>query len=232
MINGKNVLLTLGGTHILHGVDFHIKKGMVVGLVGKSGAGKTSLLQCIANLVHQYDGTISCNEQNVKALAADKRAQSIGFVFQQFYLFPHLTVLQNCMHPLMTVLKMNKVDAQQQALGCLLSLGVDHVQNKFPSQLSGGQQQRVAIARALCLKPDVLLFDEPTSALDPENSKIVGNLLRELAAKGYTVVVSSHDMTFVKRTVDHIYLMQDGHIVGDCSVLSSSTLVNEFMNCE
>lgn len=193
-------------------VSFTLRKGRITVFMGPSGAGKTTLLKCVAGLQPDYTGQITYCERDLSSLNHAERASSIGFVLQQFALFPHLTALQNCTHPLKMVLKIPREEAQHRAKALLISLGIGALENAFPSQLSGGQQQRVAIARALMLQPKVLLLDEPTSALDPESKACLITLLKELNQQGMTIGLSSHDMTFINKMMDYIYFLDAGII--------------------
>jgi len=213
MIKGENIVLKFGDKIILDGVSFEITKGRITAFIGKSGAGKTSLLKCIAHLNNHYQGLLKLEGKNIKELSNKERVKHIGFVAQQFNLFPHMNALKNCVHPMTSVLGMPEKEAKKRALAVLASLEMTEHQHKYPSQLSGGQQQRVAIARALCMEPEVLLFDEPTSSLDPQSTKSLQGLLKDLLKKGITIAVSSHDMPFVKGILDRVYFLKNGSIV-------------------
>ena len=197
----------------LQEVSFALKQGRITTFMGQSGAGKTTLLKCIANLHPHYEGRITCNGKNLKSLSPIERASTIGFVLQQFHLFPHLSALQNCTLALVEVLGLAEEEGEEKAIEILTSLGMHPFVNAFPSQLSGGQQQRVAIARALALSPKVLLLDEPTSSLDPESKKSLEALLLELNTKGITIGLSSHDMPFIRKMMDCIYFMEKGTLI-------------------
>ena len=198
---------------ILKDVSFELKKGRITTFMGQSGAGKTTLLKCIANLHSHYEGKITYEGENIKNFSPIERASKIGFVLQQFHLFPHLCVLKNCTHALIHALGMENVEAEYRALEVLNALNMESFIHSFPSQLSGGQQQRVAIARALVLQPKVLLLDEPTSALDPESKKSLESLLLDLNAKGITIGISSHDMPFIRKIMDYVYFMEQGELI-------------------
>lgn len=213
MININHVSLVLKGKRILDDISLSISHGSLHCLIGHSGAGKTSLLKCIAALHQNYSGSIDYQGKSIKAMLPNQRAHTIGFVFQHFNLFPHMTVLENCVHPMTNVLKVPHEKAQEQAFEVLKSVGMETYKDVYPQQLSGGQQQRVAIARALCLKPKILLFDEPTSALDPQSSSNLVGLLKAIKAQGITIVISSHDMSFVKAIHDTIHFIADGKLV-------------------
>jgi len=217
MISGKQLSLRYknknGSLLALNEVSFELKEGRITTFMGQSGAGKTTLLKCIANLHPYYEGIITCNGQDLKTLSPIERATTVGFVLQQFHLFPHLTVLQNCTLALVEVQGVPEETAKEKAAELLRLLGLESCMSAFPSQLSGGQQQRVAIARALALSPKVLLLDEPTSSLDPESKKSLEILLLALNARGVTIALSSHDMPFIHKIMDYIYFMENGTII-------------------
>ena len=216
MIVGKNICLVYKTKQqekaILKNVSFEMTRGNVNVLIGKSGAGKTSLLRCLVGLEKSFDGSLVCDGCDVRLLTAKERACMIGYVAQNYNLFPHLTVLQNCILALQTVFGEPAEVAQEKAIAQLTLVGMNNYALAYPSQLSGGQKQRVAIARALCLGPQVLVLDEPTSALDPENVGIMIALMKQLARQGMTLVLSSQDMQFVDMVYDYIYLVEDGMI--------------------
>jgi ABC-type polar amino acid transport system ATPase subunit len=208
---------------VLRGVSFELRKDRITTFIGKSGAGKTTLMRCIANLHSLYEGSITYRGRDLKCLLPRERAKTLGFVSQQFHLFPHLTTLQNCTFALQDVLG-SKKEADQRAEEILSHLHMLPYIHAFPSQLSGGQQQRVAIARALVLSPKILLLDEPTSALDPESKKSLETLLVDLNRKGLTIALSSHDMPFVSKISQYIYYVEDGKIVEECDCLSENPI--------
>jgi len=218
MVIGNNVTICYGKDQhnnmpaVLE-ASFELAAGRITCFIGQSGAGKTSLFQSIVNLIQHYEGSILVGNKELHNLSSRERATSVGFVFQQFNLFPHLTVLQNCMQPLAVVKGLMRETAMQHARSILERLHIGHLFDAYPTPLSGGQQQRVAIARALCLGPQVLLFDEPTSALDPQNTRNILSLLQELAEGGLTIGITSHDMQFVKDIMDRIYLLDRGQII-------------------
>jgi ABC-type polar amino acid transport system ATPase subunit len=217
MISGKRVSWKYKSKKeapfVLKDVSFELRKGRITTFMGQSGAGKTTLLKCIANLHSHYEGIITYHGQDIKSLTSIARTSTIGFVQQQFHLFPHLSVLKNCTYALVKVLGTKQIDAEQKAIEILDALGMQAFIKSFPSQLSGGQQQRVAIARALALHPEVLLLDEPTSALDPDSKRNLESLLLDLNARGITLVLSSHDMPFIRRIMDYVYFMEKGELV-------------------
>lgn len=213
MVTLKNIKLRLQDKIILHDISAHLPQGKITVFVGKSGAGKTSLFKCMVHLLTEYEGTIVYQNKSLKKLSAKQRAQMVGFVFQQFHLFPHMTVLQNCVQPQIGILGQDTVKAKSKALLLLEKFGLQELVQSYPHQLSGGQQQRVAIARALCLNPNILLFDEPSSSLDPQTTHELALLLKELSQQGVTIGVCSHDMPFVKEVFDKAYLLEQGMVV-------------------
>jgi ABC-type polar amino acid transport system ATPase subunit len=217
MIAGQGISLELktknGAKVILKQVSFDLMAGRITTFMGPSGAGKTSLLKCVANLHKNYEGTIAFQGKDLKRLDSVDRASTIGFVLQQFHLFPHLTVLKNCTYALASMLGMAESEAEERAQGVLADLSMLAYAQSFPMQLSGGQQQRVAIARALVLRPKILLLDEPTSALDPEAKKGLERLLLDLSSRGMAVALSSHDMPFIRKILDCAYFMENGELV-------------------
>ncbi len=211
MIICTNISLTLQGKKILKGISCILQEGQTTVFTGPSGSGKTSLLKAIAQL-YAYEGTIFYKNQNLCALPASLRASTIGFVFQHFNLFPHMTVLENCIHPLQILSGLPHAQAVEKAHGVLHLLDVESLAYKYPAHLSGGQQQRAALARALCLEPKVLLLDEPTSALDPANSAKIVDLIHRVKSQKITIGVSSHDINFVEQIKDREYYMQEGEL--------------------
>lgn len=214
MIKLENLLLVdaTSNVPILKKVSFAFTPGKITFLVGKSGAGKTSILRCIAQLRQDYGGVIFADGVDIKKLTDVQRVQAIGFVFQQYNFFPQLTVLENCAEPLCTVLKVPRGQAVAKAKIVLETLGIVDLVDRYPVRLSGGQQQRLALARALCFDPQVLLLDEPTSALDSENTQILATELRALAAARKTIIVSSQDMAFFQLLADEVLIVMDGAI--------------------
>lgn len=237
MITGKNVSLTYHNKNeakvILDDASFEVPQGRITIFIGQSGAGKTSLLRCLCHLNEQYEGSILCDGKDLKELTAHERASAVGFVLQQFHLFPHMTVLQNCTYALIHTLGESSAQANVRATELLGQLGMGNYLNSRPSQLSGGQQQRVAIARALVLRPQVLLLDEPTSALDPDSKKSLENLLLDLNISGITIAISSHDMSFIRKMMDLVYFMENGSIVEkwdkQSDDLADSPKIQEFL---
>jgi general L-amino acid transport system ATP-binding protein len=201
--------------HVLRDIDLSVRPGERIVVCGPSGSGKSTLIRCINRLeVHQtgqltVDGVVLSDD--VKAIEAVRR--QVGMVFQQFNLFPHLSVLDNLTLAPMWVVQMPKAEAQERAMQQLRRVRIAEQAHKYPLQLSGGQQQRVAIARALCLTPRIMLFDEPTSALDPEMINEVLDVMVELADQGITMVCVTHEMGFARKVADRVIFMDDGQIV-------------------
>ena len=204
------------GTHeVLRDIDFDVKKGDVISIIGASGSGKSTLLRCVNLLETPTSGDILYHGENVtgKSVNAAKYRSHVGMVFQSFNLFNNMTVLKNCMVGQMKVLGRSKAEAQEQAMRYLEKVGMAPYVNAKPRQLSGGQKQRVAIARALAMNPEVLLFDEPTSALDPEMVGEVLEIMKELADDGMTMVVVTHEMGFAREVATRVLFMDGGNIV-------------------
>ncbi len=204
-----------GTIHALGGVDLEIKRGEVVVIIGPSGSGKSTLLRSLNLLEEPTDGHIYFEGVDIMNPKTDinKMRQKMGMVFQQFNLFPHMTVLKNMTLAPMKLLKKSKEEAEKKARDLLATVGLADRAGAYPSQLSGGQKQRVAIVRALCMEPDVMLFDEPTSALDPEMVGEVLEVMKKLARDGMTMAVVTHEMGFAREVADRIIFMSDGVIV-------------------
>ncbi len=200
---------------VLKGIDIEIKKGEVVVVIGASGSGKSTFLRCLNRLEEPTGGKIFFGNQDItsKKSNINLHRQKMGMVFQQFNLFPHMTILQNMVKAPMTLLKMSKDEAEKRALELLERVGLKDRADAYPSQLSGGQKQRVAIVRALAMNPDVMLFDEPTSALDPEMVGEVLEVMKSLAKDGMTMVVVTHEMGFAREVADRIVFIDDGVIL-------------------
>ena len=216
MVTVKNLMITIDKKTIINNISCTLLPGRITLFLGKSGAGKTTLLKSIEGLIPLSSGSITLNDnQDSTKLTASQRAEKIGYVFQEFNLFPHLTALENCVDPLLIHgTKPSNALAQATALITLLDLG-KHL-DAYPSQLSGGQQQRIALARALCLQPEVLLCDEPTASLDPVNTDLLVTLLQSLAQQGLTIGISTQDMSFAKKMFDRAYLLEGGTILEIC----------------
>lgn len=201
--------------HVLKDINLTINKGERIVICGPSGSGKSTLIRCINQLESIQEGTITVHEQVVtdNAKSVQRLRKNVGMVFQNFNLFPHMTVLENLCYAPMWVLKLSLKEAELLARELLARVGIEDQADKYPGQLSGGQQQRVAIARTLCMNPEVLLFDEPTSALDPEMVKEVLDVMIQLAETGITMVCVTHEMGFAKSVADRVIFMDGGEII-------------------
>ena len=204
-----------GDFHVLKDINLSVNAGERIVICGPSGSGKSTLIRCINRLEEHQTGDIIVNDtpldNNLKNIDAVRR--EVGMVFQQFNLFPHLTVLENCALAPMWVRKIPKTEAEERAMEYLTRVKIPEQALKYPGQLSGGQQQRVAIARSLCMNPKIRLFDEPTSALDPEMISEVLDVMVELAETGMTMLCVTHEMGFAKRVADRVIFMDFGEIV-------------------
>ena len=204
-----------GTFHVLKDIDLTVKPKERIVIAGPSGSGKSTLIRCINRLEEHQRGKIVVDgvelTNNLEPIEAIRR--EVGMVFQHFNLFPHLTILENCILAPMWVRKMPRKEAVDRAMYYLERVRIPEQANKYPGQLSGGQQQRVAIARSLCMQPKVMLFDEPTSALDPEMIKEVLDTMIELADEGMTMLVVTHEMGFAKKVADRVIFMDQGQIV-------------------
>ena len=201
--------------HVLRDIDLAVAKGERIVICGPSGSGKSTLIRCINRLEEHQQGhlIVDGTELSDDVKAIEKVRKEVGMVFQQFNLFPHLTVLENLTLAPMWVSRMPKKDAEERAMQQLKRVRIAEQAGKYPLQLSGGQQQRVAIARALCLTPKIMLFDEPTSALDPEMVKEVLDVMIELAREGMTMLCVTHEMGFARAVADRVIFMDRGEIV-------------------
>lgn len=219
MIKIENLHKYFGKLEVLKGIDYEIQEKQVVCVIGPSGSGKSTFLRCINMLEEVTDGAIYIENVKIndpKTNINEIRAE-VGMVFQQFNLFPHMTVLDNVTMAPMQIRKMSRPDAEVLGHELLKKVGLDSKAYNYPEQLSGGQQQRVAIARALAMKPKAILFDEPTSALDPEMVKEVLDVMKNLAAEGMTMVVVTHEMGFAREVGDRVVFMDGGYIVEEGS---------------
>ncbi len=219
LIKVENLQKSFGEIGVLKGIDTEIKKGEVVCIIGPSGSGKSTFLRCL-NLLEAptggriyFDGTdITDPKTNINL-----HRQKMGMVFQQFNLFPHMTVLKNMTIAPMKVLGISKAEAEERAMKLLERVGLADRASSYPSQLSGGQKQRVAIVRALCMQPEVMLFDEPTSALDPEMVGEVLEVMKSLANEGMTMAVVTHEMGFAREVADRVFFIDEGVIMEEGS---------------
>ena len=214
MISVKDLHKSFGGVTVLDGISTDIEKGDVVCIIGPSGSGKSTFLRCLNRLETPDSGKIFLDGVDLTDPAADLNRQrmKMGMVFQQFNLFPHMTVKQNITLAPTKLKLMTKAQADKKALELLERVGLPDKANAYPKQLSGGQQQRIAIARALAMNPDVMLFDEPTSALDPEMVGEVLEIMKELADEGMTMVVVTHEMGFARSVATRVLFMDEGVI--------------------
>lgn len=215
IITYKDVHKWYGDFHVLRGISFSLRKGEVVVICGPSGSGKSTCIRTINRLEEHQKGQIIVDgielTNDLRNIEAIRR--EVGMVFQDFNLFPHLTVLQNVSLAPFWVLKMKKSRAEEEALQLLERVGIPEQAQKYPGQISGGQKQRVAIARALAMSPKIMLFDEPTSALDPEMIKEVLDVMKELARSGMTMIVVTHEMGFAREVADRIIFFDYGQLV-------------------
>ena len=222
MLEIKNLHKRFKNNIVLDGIDLTINKGDTIGIVGPSGTGKSTLLRSINLLEKPEEGTILIDnlELNLPLRRADKKKvleirRKTGMVFQRFNLFEHKTALENVMEGLVVIKHLNKEEAKKIALEELEKVGLKDKQNHYPKHLSGGQQQRVAIARTLAMKPDIILFDEPTSALDPELVTEVLNTIKAIADLGYTMMLVSHEMNFIRKISTRVIFLDGGKIIED-----------------
>ncbi|MDT8896482.1 amino acid ABC transporter ATP-binding protein [Halomonas sp. I1] len=213
ILDVQNVMKAYDGLAVLKGIGFGLRKGETKVLIGPSGSGKSTLLRCINYLTVPDAGRIYLNGEEVLDANIDAMRARMGFVFQDFNLFSHLTVLDNVSICQIKVNGTDKETAIRRAYRELERVGLEEKANAYPAELSGGQQQRVSIARALAMDPDVLLFDEPTSALDPELTGEVVRVMQQLANEGMTMVVVTHEMSFARQAADEIIFMENGYIV-------------------
>ena len=215
MIEVKNLRKSFDGTEVLKGINETINKGDVACIIGPSGSGKSTFLRCLNLLEIPTGGQIIFEGENLTAKGVDLNLhrQKMGMVFQQFNLFPHMTVIDNLTMAPVLLKKATKAQAEKKGMELLERVGLADRASADPAELSGGQKQRVAIVRALCMNPDVMLFDEPTSALDPEMVGEVLDVMKELAKEGMTMVVVTHEMGFAKEVANRVLFMDDGVIM-------------------
>ena len=215
LIKVNNLKKSFGDIEVLKGINTEIKKGEVVVVIGPSGSGKSTFLRTLNLLEMPTDGQIFFEGTDITdpSININVHRQKMGMVFQQFNLFPHMSVLKNMTIAPMKLLKMSKADAEKLALSLLERVGLADRADAYPNQLSGGQKQRVAIVRALCMKPDVMLFDEPTSALDPEMVGEVLDVMKKLAEDGMTMAGVTHEMGFAREVADRVLFIDEGVIM-------------------
>ncbi|MCQ2455254.1 MAG: amino acid ABC transporter ATP-binding protein [Clostridia bacterium] len=212
LIKTQNLCKSFGDIKVLKGINNEIRKGEVVVIIGASGSGKSTFLRTLNLLEQPTDGHIFFEDTDItdSKVNIDVHRQKMGMVFQQFNLFPHMTILKNLTIAPMKVLGLSKETAEANAIELLKKVGLDDRATAYPSQLSGGQKQRVAIVRALAMNPDVMLFDEPTSALDPEMVGEVLSVMKELAESGMTMVIVTHEMGFAREVADRVLFIDEG----------------------
>ncbi|MCV2894266.1 amino acid ABC transporter ATP-binding protein [Lentibacter sp. XHP0401] len=215
VIEMRDVNKWYGDFHVLKDINLTVAEGERIVICGPSGSGKSTLIRCINHLEEHQEGTITVNgtllDKNSKNITQIRR--EVGMVFQQFNLFPHMTILDNLCFAPVWARNMPRAEAEEIANRYLERVGIAEQKDKFPGQLSGGQQQRVAIARSLCMSPSIMLFDEPTSALDPEMIKEVLDVMIELAGTGMTMICVTHEMSFARSVADRVIFMDGGEIV-------------------
>ncbi|MBV6510714.1 MAG: Arginine transport ATP-binding protein ArtM [Ignavibacteriaceae bacterium] len=220
MIKIEGLRKRANGEYILKDINFRLPSGSVLGIIGESGSGKTSLLMCLTALQNFDAGSVTVKDMTVASGSVSNKDEyiwnyrrQIGVVFQHLYLFPHLSVLQNIIEAPVHVLHQPRADAEAKAMELLGKVGLSHKADDYPEDLSGGEQQRVAICRALAMNPEVLLLDEPTSALDPRYSSDVRSLLQEFVSKGHTVIIVSHSLNFLRGFATHLIYMEKGELI-------------------
>ncbi|MFT4068107.1 amino acid ABC transporter ATP-binding protein [Paraburkholderia sp.] len=217
LLSLRDVRLSYGSTAVLNGIDLSVRRGQAVSIIGPSGSGKSTILRCINGLIAPQSGEITVDGIDVRAQKTDAQRialrKRIGFVFQQYNLFPHLSVLENLSIAPMRVLGRSRAEAESDAHALLAKVRLADKAKAYPGALSGGQQQRVAIARTLAMRPDLILFDEVTSALDPETVGEVLNVIGELADEGQTCVLVTHEMRFAEDISDEVFFTEGGVIV-------------------
>lgn len=219
--------------HVLKNINFKVFKGEIIGIIGGSGSGKSTLLRCIDKIEDITTGEIHFNNENI--LKIDKYHQKVGMVFQQFNLFPHLTVLENIILAPLKLKLMTKNDAVKRAKELLKEINLYGKIDSYPNNLSGGEKQRVAIVRTLIMNPEIILFDEPTSSLDPKMTKDVLDLIKKLIPLGITIIIVSHELNFIKEIANRVIFIDDGKIVSDDTnentfINSKNKLVKEFIS--
>ena len=217
IISTRGLKKSFENLDVLKGIDIDIRKGDVVCVIGASGSGKSTFLRCLNLLEEPTGGIITFDGTDLTNSKVDLNLhrQKMGMVFQQFNLFPHLTIMKNLTLAPMMLKKLPKEEAEEKALALLARVGLADRAESYPGQLSGGQKQRVAIVRALCMEPDVMLFDEPTSALDPEMVGEVLDVMKELAKEGMTRVVVTHEMGFAREVANRVIFLDDGQLAED-----------------
>lgn len=214
MLEVKDLKKNFGKTEVIKGISFDVQKGEVVAIIGPSGCGKSTLLRCLNMLEKPTSGKIILDGEDITSKKVDltKIREKMGMVFQQFNLFPHLTVLENITVAPINLKLLTKEEATKKALELLKSIGLEEKKDNYPNELSGGQKQRVAIIRTLMMNPEIILFDEPTSALDPEMVGEVLTLIKTLVDKKNTIIIVSHEMEFIKNCATKVLFLDEGKI--------------------
>ncbi len=214
MLEVKDLKKNFGKTEVIKGISFDVQKGEVVAIIGPSGCGKSTLLRCLNMLEKPTSGKIILDNEDItgKKVDLNKIREKMGMVFQQFNLFPHLTVLENITVAPLNLKLLTKEEATKKALELLKSIGLEDKKDNYPNELSGGQKQRVAIIRTLMMNPEIILFDEPTSALDPEMVGEVLTLIKTLVDKKNTIIIVSHEMEFIKNCATKVLFLDEGKI--------------------
>ena len=228
MLKVSNLTLIQNNKCILYDVSCQLEPGKITAFIGESGAGKTTLLKCMAQLNQDYSGAVLYNNTSLPSYSQAQRIHIVGYVSQHTALFPHMTILQNCMHPMVAMLKLDEKTAKTKAMNLLELFGIQELCDRYPQSLSGGQQQRVAIARALGLNPRVLLLDEVTAGLDPHSEDKLQQVLKNLCMADVTIALSSHDIHFVKNVFDRVYFMERGRIAEHYDTLQDADLQQTF----
>ena len=238
IIKTENLQKAFGENDVLNGISTEIKKGEVIVIIGPSGCGKSTFLRCLNLLEDPTGGQIIFEGVDITDPKTDinKHRMKMGMVFQQFNLFPHMTILKNMTLAPIKLLGLSKEGAEKKAMELLKKVGLDDRADSYPSQLSGGQKQRVAIVRALCMDPEVMLFDEPTSALDPEMVGEVLQVMKDLAKSGMTMIVVTHEMGFAREVADRVLFISDGLIEEEGTPEElfnnpQSPRTQQFLNC-
>lgn len=236
LIETKDLKKNFNDLEVLKGISETIYKGEVICIIGPSGGGKSTFLRCLNMLEEPTSGEVYFEGEKLdpKSTDIDRHRQKIGMVFQQFNVFPHLSVLDNITLAPTLEKKIPLKDAQEQAYKLLEQVGLSDKANEYPRKLSGGQKQRLAIVRAMAMEPDVMLFDEPTSALDPEMVKEVLNVIRELVSEGMTMIIVTHEMNFAREVSDKIGFLEDGNLLKiatpeEIFTSGDNTRINEFL---
>ncbi|CBI76550.1 ATP-binding component of an ABC transporter [Bartonella clarridgeiae 73] len=223
--NAKSLIISIrhlnkwyGNFQVLHNINLDVETGERIVICGPSGSGKSTLIRCVNQLEQAQEGSIWIHNVDINNAPIQQQKgilRTIGMLFQNFNLFPHMTVIENCILAPITVHKLSKQQATEKAIYYLTQVGVEKHCNKYPLQLSGGQKQRVAIARALCMEPKIMLFDEPTSALDPESVGEVLEVMTQLANTGITMLCVTHEMGFARKVSERILFLENGKIIED-----------------